>query len=186
MTAGWLTSGLSASGEGREGLDWRKGRLDSERCWHQEQSEEATGAELTKTADLIGQSEVRRNRCENWRQLGMPNQQWELIQRHWWPQQAPSRAWQLHAPSGGGSVLNTSRAAPATIPASSARLRAASSITPPRATLTMRAPFFICRGQAQEQERCVRQIVHHKRCARDSLAPSVQVPPLLSWISAER
>ena len=50
------------------------------------------------------------------------------------------------APSAGGSTSNTSSAAPATTPASSARTSDASSITPPRATFTMRAPFFICTG----------------------------------------
>ena len=48
--------------------------------------------------------------------------------------------------AGGGSTSKTSRAAPATAPESSAAARAASSMTPPRATLTMRAPFLICRG----------------------------------------
>lgn len=54
------------------------------------------------------------------------------------------------SPASGGSVANTSRAAPATMPASSARTSAASSITPPRATLTMRAPRFICGPRRQQ------------------------------------
>mmetsp|Transcript_560 Transcript_560/g.1496 ORF Transcript_560/g.1496 Transcript_560/m.1496 type:complete len:362 (-) Transcript_560:44-1129(-) len=51
----------------------------------------------------------------------------------------PTNGWS----AAGGSGSNTSRAAPATMPASSARASAASSITPPRATLMMRAPFLI-------------------------------------------
>mmetsp|Transcript_25652 Transcript_25652/g.35259 ORF Transcript_25652/g.35259 Transcript_25652/m.35259 type:complete len:280 (-) Transcript_25652:198-1037(-) len=42
----------------------------------------------------------------------------------------------------GGSLVNTSRAAPATCPDSSARSKASSSTIPPRAQLTMRTPFL--------------------------------------------
>ena len=41
-----------------------------------------------------------------------------------------------------GSVSNTSNAAPPTWPLSSASFNAASSISPPRAQLTIRTPFF--------------------------------------------
>jgi len=42
-----------------------------------------------------------------------------------------------------GSVSNTSSAAPATWPLSSPSFSAASSISPPRAQLTIRTPFFV-------------------------------------------
>lgn len=51
----------------------------------------------------------------------------------------PTRGWS----AGGGSTANTSSAAPATILSSRALAKATSSMTPPRATLTMRAPFLI-------------------------------------------
>mmetsp|Transcript_16465 Transcript_16465/g.46423 ORF Transcript_16465/g.46423 Transcript_16465/m.46423 type:complete len:213 (+) Transcript_16465:613-1251(+) len=45
--------------------------------------------------------------------------------------------------AGGGSTLNTSRAAPAMVPSAKASARSASLMTPPRATLMIRAEGFI-------------------------------------------
>mmetsp|Transcript_15202 Transcript_15202/g.45841 ORF Transcript_15202/g.45841 Transcript_15202/m.45841 type:complete len:404 (-) Transcript_15202:444-1655(-) len=69
-----------------------------------------------------------------------------------WASAVEAPRWGVHTTSGrptsgwsagGGSTANTSRAAAATWPASRARASAWSSMTPPRATFTMRAPFLI-------------------------------------------
>lgn len=52
-------------------------------------------------------------------------------------------SWWTNLLSLGGSSVNTSKAACATTPESRAFSKASSSMTPPRATLMIRTPFFI-------------------------------------------
>src|SRR5262252_5586841 len=68
-----------------------------------------------------------------------------------------------------GSSTNTSKAAPATWPESSAARSAASSTSPPRAQLTMRTPLRVLAGERQHQrdrvlgrgDRVAERRVHH-------------------------
>ena len=80
----------------------------------------------------------------------------------------------LGLPNSGFSVIGsdgkTSSAAPPTLPESSASLSAASSISPPRATLRMRTPSRICANASAFSQFCVsgvfgRWIVMKSACA---------------------
>mmetsp|Transcript_13260 Transcript_13260/g.55592 ORF Transcript_13260/g.55592 Transcript_13260/m.55592 type:complete len:387 (-) Transcript_13260:553-1713(-) len=98
----------------------------------------------------------------------------------------PTRGWS----GGGGSSTKTSRAAPATAPLSSARASARSSSTPPRDTLTMRAPGFM-RAKASSPKRrsvvCVSGMCSDTKSARASASSnSTCSTPRLATRSCEQ
>ena len=72
-----------------------------------------------------------------------------------------------------GSVTNTSSAAPAICPESSNSLSAASSISPPRAQLTMRTPFLVRSRLSRLQD--VARLVGQRRVQRDEIGAREQI-----------
>ena len=75
-----------------------------------------------------------------------------------------------------GSLSNTSSAAPATWPLSSASLSAASSISPPRAQLMMRTPFLVLARFSRRQD--VAGLVGQRRVQRDEVGAGEQLVEL--------